>query len=227
MMATSPWPALRRSSFPTRSSCAFVSPGSGSPKALRSLPARRSSSRLCSRRMNSCHPMPFMHPSAPVGLPHLPRRSSWEITSKVLCVPLSRKGAIGLFPAPQEDDPVRCEAQLDPLGAAPTFLPAGVVADLWVEPEAGTLRLEHPFVGGEVLRVVRRRSLRAAVDGVARAERLHRRGARPEGACDPLVASVLLHPTVDVVYELPERHPLIYTHASPPLFNCTRVLEYI
>src|SRR5215216_952113 len=64
-----------RSVSPIRSSCAFVSPGSGSPKALRSLPARRSSRGLCSRRMNSCHPMPLMHPSAPVGLPHL-RRSS-------------------------------------------------------------------------------------------------------------------------------------------------------
>src|SRR5215212_209772 len=130
-------------------------------------------------------------------------------------------------PAPQEDDPGRCEAQLDPFGAAPPFLPARVVAHFGVEPDAWTCWLEHPFVGGEVLRVVPRRSLRAAVDGVARAERLHRRKARPEGACDPLVASVLLHPTVDVIYELPERNPLIYTHASPPLFNCTRVLEYI
>src|SRR5215218_1239459 len=121
--------------------------------------------------------------------------------------------------APQEDDPGRCEAQLDPLDALPAFVPAGVVADLWVEPDAGAFRLEHSFVGGEVLRVVQRRSRLAAVDGVARAERLHRRGARPEGASDPLVAAVLLHPTADVVYELPERHPLIYSHAPHrPLF---------
>src|SRR5215207_6542635 len=91
-------------------------------------------------------------------------------------------------PAPQQDDPGRCEAQFDPLGALPAFVPARVVADLWVEPDAGAFRLEHPFVGGEVLRVVQRRSRLVAVDGVARAKRLHRRGARPEGASDPLVA---------------------------------------
>src|SRR5215208_8457953 len=81
-------------------------------------------------------------------------------------------------PAPQEDDPARCEAQLDPLGALPAFVPAGVVADFGVEPDAGSFWLEHPFVGEEVLRVVQRRSRREAVDGVARAERLHRRRAR-------------------------------------------------
>src|SRR5829696_6469187 len=116
-------------------------------------------------------------------------------------------------PAPQEDDPGRCEAQLDPLDAVPAFLPARVAADLWVEPDAWALRLEHPFVGRVVLRVVPRRAGSAAIDGVARAERLHRRRARPEGAGDPLVAPVLVHPTADVVYELPERNPLIYSHA--------------
>src|SRR5215211_4023067 len=122
-------------------------------------------------------------------------------------------------PAPQQDDPGRCEAQVDPLGALPAFVPARVVADLSVEPDARTFGLEHPFVGGELLRVVQRRSRLAAVDGVARAERLHRRRARPKGAGDPLVAAVLLHPTADVVYELPERNPLIYSHAPHrPLF---------
>src|SRR5829696_4772132 len=116
-------------------------------------------------------------------------------------------------PAPQQDDPGRRDAQLDPLNALPAFLPARVVADLGVEPDAGAFRLEHALVGGEVLRLVQRRSRRAAVDGVARAERLHRRRARPQGACDPLVASVLLNPTADVVYKLPERYPLIYSHA--------------
>src|SRR5215216_2247332 len=122
-------------------------------------------------------------------------------------------------PASQEDDPGRCEAQLDPLGALPAFVPARVVADLWVEPDAGAFRLEYALVGGEVLRVVQRRSRLAAVDGVARAERLHRRGARPKGAGDPLVAAVLLRPTADVVYELPERNPLFHSHARHrPLF---------
>src|ERR671921_1896425 len=121
--------------------------------------------------------------------------------------------------APQQDDPGRCEAQLDPLCAVPALLPAGVVVNLWVEPDAGALRLEHSFVGRVVLRVVQRRGGSAAVDGVARAERLHRRRAGAQGACDPLVASVLLNPTADVVYELPERYPLIYTHAPHrPLF---------
>src|SRR5215208_4948443 len=121
--------------------------------------------------------------------------------------------------APQQDDPGRCKSQLDPLDAVPALLPAGVVADLWVEPDAGAFRLEHPFVARVVLRVVQRRGGSAAVDGVARAERLHRRRARPQGACDPLVASVLLNPTADVVYELPERYPLIYSHAPHrPLF---------
>src|SRR5215211_58620 len=121
-------------------------------------------------------------------------------------------------PAPQQDDPGRCEAQLDPLGALPALLPARILADLWVEPDAWTFRLEHPFVGGVVLRVVQCRCRRvAAVDGVARAERLHRRGARPEGACDPIVAAVLLDPTADVICELLERNPLIYAHTRNPL----------
>src|SRR5215207_3081169 len=107
-------------------------------------------------------------------------------------------------PAPQQDDPGRCEAQLDPLGALPAFLPARVVPDLWVEPDVGAFRLEHPLVGRVVLRVVQRRGGSAAIDGVARAKRLHRRRARPEGAGDPLVAAVLLDPTADVVHELPE-----------------------
>src|ERR687897_1903983 len=130
----------------------------------------------------------------------------------------ARRRASGA-PAPQQDDPGRCEAQLDPLCALPALLPARVVADFRVEPDAGALRLEHAFVGGVVLWVVQRRGGSAAVDGVARAERLHRRRARPQGACDPLVASVLLNPTADVVYELPERYPLIYSHAPHrPLF---------
>src|SRR5215211_3413267 len=116
-------------------------------------------------------------------------------------------------PTPQEDDPGRCQAQLDPLGALPAFLPARILADLWVEPDAGAFWLEHPFVGRVILRVVQRRSRRAAIDGVARAKRLHRRGARPQGAGDPLVAPVLLHPTADVICELRERYPLIFSHA--------------
>src|SRR5215203_146547 len=132
-------------------------------------------------------------------------------------------------PPPQQDDPGRCEAQFDPLGALPAFVPARVVADFGVEPDTGTLRLEHPLVGRVVLRVVQRRGGSAAVDGVARAKRLHRRRARPEGAGDPIVAPVLVDPTADVVYELPERNPLVYSHTPPPLFNCNRisVLAYI
>src|ERR671917_2603212 len=133
------------------------------------------------------------------------------------CSLTGRRRAPGA-PAPQQDDPGRCEAQLDPLGAFPAFLPARVGADLWVEPDARGFWLEHPFVGRVVLRVVLRRSRRVeAVDGVSRAERLHRSRARPQGGCDPLVALVLLHPTADVAYELTERNPLIYSHARNPL----------
>src|SRR5215217_8558717 len=46
-----------------------------------------------------------------------------------------RRRAPGV-PAPQEDDPGRCEAQLDPLGALRAFLTARVVANLWLEPDA-------------------------------------------------------------------------------------------
>src|SRR5215210_4714168 len=134
---------------------------------------------------------------------------------------LRAEGGSSSAPTADEHHPGRCEAQLDPLDALPAFLPARVVPDFGVEPDAWTCGLEHPFVGGEVLRVVQRRAASAAVDGVARAKRLHRRRACSEGAGDPLVAPVLLHPTADVVYELPERNPLIYTHAPPPLFNCT------
>src|SRR5215203_3629158 len=131
-------------------------------------------------------------------------------------------------PAPQEDDPGRCEAQLDPLDAVPALLPAGVVADFGVEPDAWTFWLEHPFVGRVVLRIMQRRAACAAVDGVARAERLHRRRARPQGAGDPLVAAVLLNPTVDVIYELPERNPLIYSHAPHrPLFCGSRLRRWL
>src|SRR5215212_3864956 len=94
------------------------------------------------------------------------------------CSLTGRRRAPGA-PAPQQDDPGRCEAQIDPLGALPAFVPARVAADLGVEPDARTSWLEHALVGGEVLRVVQRRSRSAAVDGVARAERLHRRRARP------------------------------------------------
>jgi hypothetical protein len=76
-------------------------------------------------------------------------------------------------PAPQEDDPARREAQLHPLGVLPPFLPARVVAYLWVEPTAGAFQFEHPLVGGEAPRVVQRRSRPAPVNGVARAKRLH------------------------------------------------------
>ncbi len=70
-----------------------------------------------------------------------------------------RRRALGDL-APQEDDPGRCEAQLNPLGALPAFVPARILADLWVEPDARTFWLEHPFVGRVVLRVVQRRSRR-------------------------------------------------------------------
>src|SRR5215207_3129126 len=77
--------------------------------------------------------------------------------------------------AADEYDPGRCKTQLDPLCAEPSLLPARVVPDFGVEPDAWTSGLEHPFVGGIVLRIVQRRASSATVDGVARAERLHRR----------------------------------------------------
>src|ERR687889_721847 len=105
-------------------------------------------------------------------------------------------------PAADEHHPGRRQAQLDPLDAVPALLPVGVVPDFGIEPDAGACWLEHPLVGRVVLRIVKRRAASPAVDGVARAERLHRRRARPQGACDPLVAAVLVHPTADVVCEL-------------------------
>src|ERR687890_275841 len=134
------------------------------------------------------------------------------------CSLTGRRRAPGT-PAPQQDYPGRGKSELDPLGALPAFLPAGVVADFGIEPDAGTCWLEHSLVGGEVLRIVQHRRHTAAVDGVARAERLHRRRTSPQGAGDPLVAAALAHPTADVVCELPERNPLIYSHARHrPLF---------
>jgi hypothetical protein len=58
----------------------------------------------------------------------------------------------------------------------------------------------------------------ATLDGVARAERLHRGGA---GAYDPIAAATLVNPTADVLYELPERNPLIYPHDVP---HCPPIL---
>src|SRR5829696_7182885 len=140
---------------------------------------------------------------------------------------LPRRRAPGA-PAPQQNDPGRCDAHFDPIGALPALLPARVVADLWVEPDAGVFGLEHPFIRRVVLWVVQRRSRRAAVDGVARAKRLHRRRARTEGAGDPLVAAVLVHPTADVVCELPERNPLIYSHVPHrPLFCGSRLRRWL
>src|SRR5215217_345516 len=92
------------------------------------------------------------------------------------CSLTGRRRAPGA-PAPQQDNPGRREADLDPLGASPALLPVWVVPDFGVEPDAGSLRLERTLVGGEVLRIVQRRSRPAPVDGVARAERLHRRRA--------------------------------------------------
>src|ERR671916_2031321 len=107
----------------------------------------------------------------------MPCRQAEAAGQSVLkCLLAGRRRAPGA-PAPQQDDPGRCEAQLDPLGAVPALLPARILADLWVEPDAWIFWLEHPFVGRVVLRVVQRRSPPAAVDGVARAERLHRSGA--------------------------------------------------
>src|SRR5918998_2442830 len=121
----------------------------------------------------------------------MPCRQAEAAGQSVLkCLLAGRRRAPGA-PAPQQDDPGRCEAQLDPLGALPALLPARILADLWVEPDAGPFWLEHPFVGRVVLRVVQRRAACAAVDGVARAERLHRRRAGAQGAGDPLVAAVL------------------------------------
>ena len=144
----------------------------------------------------------------PNAAPASSGRFGWALPKRSLT---GRRPAPGA-PAPQQDNPGRCEAQLHPLGALPALLPAGVVSHFGVEPDAWTFWLEHPFVGGVVLRIMQRRATSAAVDGVARAERLHRRRACSKGACDPLVASVLLHPATDVVYELPERDPLIYSH---------------
>jgi hypothetical protein len=45
------------------------------------------------------------------------------------------------LPAAEKDDPGRREAQLHPLGALPTLLPARVGADLGVEPHPGSLGL--------------------------------------------------------------------------------------
>src|SRR5829696_3444670 len=79
------------------------------------------------------------------------------------------------LPAPQEDNPARRETELHPLGAVPALLPTRVAAELGVEPDAGTFRVEHPFIGRKVLRVVKRRGRPTPVDSVARAKRLHRR----------------------------------------------------
>src|SRR5215218_6113765 len=131
---------------------------------------------------------------------------------------LRAEGGSSSAPTADEHHPGRCEAQLDPLGALPALLPARVVPDFGVEPDSGTRGLEHPFVGRIVLRIVQRGAASPAVDGVARAERLHRRRARPECAGDPLVASILVHPAADIIYELPERNPLIYSHARHHLY---------
>jgi hypothetical protein len=56
------------------------------------------------------------------------------------CLLTARRRAPGA-PAPQQDDPGRCEAELDPLGAFPALLPARVAADVGVEPHAWTLGL--------------------------------------------------------------------------------------
>jgi hypothetical protein len=160
------------------------------------------------RRAERAHKAPSAVPTSggPKGL------------SVLKCSLTGRRRAPGAL-APQEDDPGGCQAQLDPLDAVPALLPARIAPDLWVEPDAGICWLEYALVGRVVLRIVQRRAASATVDGVARAERLHRRRTRPEGAGDPLVAAVLLNPTADVVYELPERNPLIYSHARHrPLF---------
>src|SRR5829696_7536942 len=65
---------------------------------------------------------------------HVPRANADKCRGVLKRSPTGRRRAPAA-PAPQEDDPGRCEAQLDPLDALPAFVPAGVVADLGVEPD--------------------------------------------------------------------------------------------
>ena len=113
---------------------------------------------------------------------------------------------------PEEDDPGRGQVQFDPLRSSPAHLPARVVSDGGVEPDAGAFGLDHPLVRRVFLRFVQRRARPAAIDSVARTERLYARRARPEGGGDPVVASTFIHPTPDVIDELPERNPLACAH---------------
>ena len=85
-----------------------------------------------------------------------------------------------------------------PRGALPAFLPARVVADLWVEPDARTFGLEHPFVGGVVLRVMQRRSRAGGRWRCASGTIAPKKGSSP-GRWRSTRRLVLLHPATDVV----------------------------
>src|SRR5215213_7106936 len=120
--------------------------------------------------------------------------------------------------APEDYYAGRGQPHLDPLRSDPALLPARVVSDGRVEPDARAFWLHRTLESRVFPRLVQRGAGSTAVDGVARPERLYARRASPQGAGDPLVAPALVYPAPDVVDELPERDPLIYAHTHlPPL----------
>ena len=72
-----------------------------------------------------------------------PRPSlNYTLLRQLLCFRAACPGAA----ASEEDDPGRGQAQFDPVCAVPVLLPARVVPDGGVEPDAGAFGLDHPLV---------------------------------------------------------------------------------
>ena len=105
---------------------------------------------------------------------------------------------------------------LDPLHMTPALPPPRVLAYAGIEPYTRVLGVQRAFIGVVLFRVMQRRTLVPAVDAVTRTERLNRRRTGAESRGDPIVPTTFIHPSPNILYELPERNSLIDAHLFPP-----------
>jgi hypothetical protein len=185
--------------------------GLSGPGLLRPLPSRVRTflyARIdrAQRRVGRPEPWPLLYPRSSVTRPV--RRSTPA--------------------AAADDNDLRgAQADLDLADSAPVALPTRVVRDGRIEPcprnsLGAPVGFYDALVGLVVDGLGQRGSRVLAVDSVAGSEGLYRRRAGPEGACDPVITPALVHPTLHIVHEFPERNPLVNTHSritSDPLLS--------
>ncbi len=105
---------------------------------------------------------------------------------------------------------------LNPLHVTPTLPPPRILAYAGIKPYTRVFSIQNTLVGAVLFRVMQRRALVPTVDAVARPERLNRRRTGPERRSDPIIPTTFIHPSPNILHELPERNPLINTQWFPP-----------